>query len=193
MAGRSGFHRCATSAGSDRHYDRWNHDDRRQPGAASFGHARRALDVARDGTRAHQRAKHGPDGICHERPANPRQLAAVVEQRQKVETTVKEERQRTEERKKDDEPKADHIRHILVKLPYGASDDEKAVALAKLSWAAARIKAGESFAEVARDTSDDTGSAAKGGDVGDKTGGFGTLAQDPETLHGRGGGQQSPS
>jgi parvulin-like peptidyl-prolyl isomerase len=83
-----------------------------------------------------------------------------------------------EDRKKDDEPKAGHIRHILVKLPYGATDDEKAVAVAKLSWAAARIKAGESFAEVARDVSDDNGngmgggSAAKGGDVGDKTDGF---------------------
>ena len=77
-----------------------------------------------------------------------------------------------DERKNDDAPKAGHIRHILVKLPYGATADEKAVALAKLSWAAARIRAGEPFAEVARDTSDDTSSAAKGGDVGDKTDGF---------------------
>src|ERR1700730_14844573 len=43
-------------------------------------HARRTLDVARDGTGAHQCAKHGPDGICYERPADQRQLAAVVEQ-----------------------------------------------------------------------------------------------------------------
>jgi peptidyl-prolyl cis-trans isomerase D len=77
-----------------------------------------------------------------------------------------------EERLKDAEPKAGHIRHILVKLPYGASDEEKAVAVSKLSWAVARIKAGEPFAEVARDTSDDPGSAMKGGDVGDKTDGF---------------------
>ncbi|HTQ42308.1 MAG TPA: peptidylprolyl isomerase [Polyangiaceae bacterium] len=77
-----------------------------------------------------------------------------------------------DERKKDDEPKAGHIRHILVKTPYGATDDEKAVALAKLSWAVARIRAGEPFAEVAREVSDDPGSAAKGGDVGDKTDGF---------------------
>ncbi|HEY8040563.1 MAG TPA: peptidylprolyl isomerase [Polyangiaceae bacterium] len=77
-----------------------------------------------------------------------------------------------EEHKKDDEPKAGHIRHILVKLPYGATDDEKAGAVAKLSWAAARIKAGESFAEVAREVSDDPGSARMGGDVGDKTAAF---------------------
>jgi peptidyl-prolyl cis-trans isomerase D len=74
-----------------------------------------------------------------------------------------------EEHKKQDAPKAGHIRHILVKLPYGATDDEKATALAKLSWAAGRIKAGESFAEVARDVSEDTGSGGQGGDVGDKT------------------------
>jgi peptidyl-prolyl cis-trans isomerase D len=77
-----------------------------------------------------------------------------------------------DERKKDDAPKAGHIRHILVKTPYGATDDEKAAALAKLSWAVARIRAGEPFAEVAREVSDDPGSAAKGGDVGDKTDGF---------------------
>jgi parvulin-like peptidyl-prolyl isomerase len=74
-----------------------------------------------------------------------------------------------EARKKDDLPKAGHVRHILVKLPYGATDSEKAAAVAKLSWAAARIKAGEPFAEVARDISEDTGSAAMGGDVGEKT------------------------
>jgi peptidyl-prolyl cis-trans isomerase D len=77
-----------------------------------------------------------------------------------------------EDRQKDDAPVAGHIRHILVKLPYGATDEEKAAALAKLSWAAARIKAGEPFAEVAREISDDSGSAKKGGDVGDKTDGF---------------------
>ena len=71
-----------------------------------------------------------------------------------------------------DAPKAGHLRHILVKLPYGATDDEKAAALAKLSWAVARVKAGESFAEVARETSDDSGSAIQGGDLGDKTDSF---------------------
>ena len=73
-----------------------------------------------------------------------------------------------EDRGKDDAPKADHVRQILVKLPYGASDEERAAALAKLSWAASRIKSGELFAEVARQTSDDPLSASKGGDVTDK-------------------------
>jgi peptidyl-prolyl cis-trans isomerase D len=75
------------------------------------------------------------------------------------------------EHQKEDAPAAGHIRHILVKTPYGATDAEKAVALAKLSWAASRIRAGEAFAEVARETSEDT-SAAQGGDVGDKTSAF---------------------
>jgi peptidyl-prolyl cis-trans isomerase D len=76
------------------------------------------------------------------------------------------------DRQQADAPKAGHLRHILVKLPYGATDEEKAAGLAKLSWAVARIKGGESFAEVARAVSDDTGSAAQGGDLGDKTDSF---------------------
>ena len=89
-----------------------------------------------------------------------------------VKDHAKEVEQELADRQKQDAPKAGHLRHVLVKLPYGATDDEKAAGLAKLSWAVARIKAGESFAEVARETSDDTGSAALGGDVGDKTDGF---------------------
>jgi len=89
-----------------------------------------------------------------------------------VKDHAKEVEQELADRQKQDAPKAGHLRHILVKLPYGATDDEKAAMLAKLSWAVARIKAGESFAEVSRETSDDTGSAAQGGDVGDKTDGF---------------------
>ena len=77
-----------------------------------------------------------------------------------------------EQRKKEDAPQQGHVRHILIKLPYGATDDEKAAAVAKLSWAVSRIKAGEPFGEVARDVSEDPGSATRGGDVGDKTSGF---------------------
>lgn len=90
--------------------------------------------------------------------------AWVTEHKAEVDAELK-------ERAKADQPKAGHIRHILVKLPYGASDEERALALAKLSWANARIKSGEPFAEVARDASDD-GSATQGGDVGESTDGF---------------------
>jgi peptidyl-prolyl cis-trans isomerase D len=70
-------------------------------------------------------------------------------------------------RKNDDTPRAGHIRHILVQLPHGASDEQRAAARAKASWAAARVRAGELFAEVARQTSDDIDTAPKGGDLGD--------------------------
>jgi len=98
--------------------------------------------------------------------AKPAELAAWVKENQAAFDGTLESRQ------KEDAPKAGHIRHILVKLPYGAGDDEKAAAIAKLSWAASRVKAGEAFAEVARDVSDDTQSAAQGGDVGEKTDAF---------------------
>jgi peptidyl-prolyl cis-trans isomerase D len=78
------------------------------------------------------------------------------------------------QRDKDDAPKAGHLRQIFVQLRYGTSDDDKAVALAKLSWAAARIRAGEPFAEVARDVSEDPSSAPQGGDVGENGDGLST-------------------
>ncbi len=71
------------------------------------------------------------------------------------------------QRDKDDAPKAGHLRQIFVALRFGASDDDKAVALARLSWAAARARAGEPFAEVAREVSEDTTSGPQGGDVGE--------------------------
>jgi peptidyl-prolyl cis-trans isomerase D len=76
------------------------------------------------------------------------------------------------QRKADVTPKEGHIRHILVKVAPTASADDKALALGKLARAVQRIKAGELFADVAHEVSDDTGSAAHGGDVGDKTDGF---------------------
>ena len=75
-------------------------------------------------------------------------------------------------RKDDDAPKANHIRHILIKTPPDATDEQRGEALTKLAQAKARIDAGEAFADVARDVSDDKGSAMRGGDVGDKTDGF---------------------
>jgi len=76
------------------------------------------------------------------------------------------------QRKADSTPKANHIRHILVRVEKTATGDAKGIALAKLAEAAARIKRGEAFADVARDVSQDPGSAARGGDVGEDTKGF---------------------
>ncbi len=76
------------------------------------------------------------------------------------------------EREPLDLPKANHIRHILVKTPPNPSEDDLQKAAVKLADARARIQAGATFAEVARETSDDKGSALQGGDVGEKTDGF---------------------
>ncbi len=70
------------------------------------------------------------------------------------------------------EPKANHVRHILVRVEKGATADEKSEALGKLAAGVARLKRGDAFADVARDLSQDPGSAEQGGDVGDKTDGF---------------------
>jgi peptidyl-prolyl cis-trans isomerase D len=86
-------------------------------------------------------------------------LAWVKDNEKAYDTTL-------QERGREDAPKAGHLRQILIKLAYGATADEKAAALAKLSWAASRIKAGEPFAEVARDVSEDS-SAVGGGDMGE--------------------------
>jgi peptidyl-prolyl cis-trans isomerase D len=74
-------------------------------------------------------------------------------------------------REKDSAPTKDHVRHILVKVAPTASSDEKALALGRIAKAYGRIKAGEAFADVARDVSEDS-SNQHGGDVGDKTEGF---------------------
>ena len=72
-------------------------------------------------------------------------------------------------RKDDDAPKANHIRHILIKTPPDATDEQRGEALTKLAQAKARIDAGEAFADVARDVSDDKGSAMRGGDSAGST------------------------
>jgi len=64
-----------------------------------------------------------------------------------------------------------HLRHILIKVDSAATDAAKAAAKARIMAALARVKKGESFANVAKEVSED-GSAAAGGDVGDQTDGF---------------------
>jgi peptidyl-prolyl cis-trans isomerase D len=57
-------------------------------------------------------------------------------------------------------------RHILIKVDEGASEDQKKAARAKIDDLLARAKKGEDFAALARQYSEDTGSAKKGGDLG---------------------------
>jgi peptidyl-prolyl cis-trans isomerase C len=57
-------------------------------------------------------------------------------------------------------------RHILVSFEQDATEAEKAEALEKMESAVERLEAGEGFAKVAEDVSDDPGSAVEGGDLG---------------------------
>jgi peptidyl-prolyl cis-trans isomerase D len=64
------------------------------------------------------------------------------------------------------EPEQRAASHILVNLPEDADSDTEAEARARIEAALARIRAGEAFAEVAKEVSEDPGSAAAGGDLG---------------------------
>jgi len=59
-----------------------------------------------------------------------------------------------------------NVRHILVALPKEASDEAAKAALQKAEKILAEIKDGADFAGVAKDQSDDKGSAIKGGELG---------------------------
>jgi peptidyl-prolyl cis-trans isomerase D len=57
-------------------------------------------------------------------------------------------------------------RHILLNVAEDAPDEEVEAVLARANDLIARIKAGGSFADLAKEYSDDAGSASQGGDLG---------------------------
>jgi peptidyl-prolyl cis-trans isomerase D len=63
-------------------------------------------------------------------------------------------------------PEERRARHILVSLPPGAGKDEETKAREKAESLLARLEKGESFEKLAKEASDDPGSASKGGDLG---------------------------
>ena len=63
-------------------------------------------------------------------------------------------------------PEERHARHILVALLPDADEAAQASALEKANTVVARLDAGESFDDLAKELSDDPGSAATGGDLG---------------------------
>jgi peptidyl-prolyl cis-trans isomerase D len=76
-------------------------------------------------------------------------------------------REAVEERRAElDTPEQVRARHILVSLDPAADEATKAAARAKLEGAKKRIEAGEDFAVVAKEVSDDPGTKEAGGDLG---------------------------
>ena len=65
-----------------------------------------------------------------------------------------------------DKPERVRARHILLRVPSAADDATKAEIRARLEVARKRIVAGEAFADVAGEVSED-GSASEGGDLGE--------------------------
>lgn len=63
-------------------------------------------------------------------------------------------------------PESVRASHILIKVEPTADETKKKAARAEIEKIQTRLKAGEDFAAVAKETSQDTGSGAKGGDLG---------------------------
>jgi peptidyl-prolyl cis-trans isomerase C len=63
-------------------------------------------------------------------------------------------------------PEQIKVRHILIKAEKSATDEDKKKAREKAEEISKKIKAGEDFAKLAMEYSDDPGSKAKGGDLG---------------------------
>jgi len=63
-------------------------------------------------------------------------------------------------------PEMVKARHILIKVDKSASEEDKKKSKKKAEEILGRIKAGEDFAKLATEVSDDPGSKIKGGDLG---------------------------
>ena len=63
-------------------------------------------------------------------------------------------------------PEERRARHILISLPPDAGEEAVQKARAKAESILARLEKGESFEKLAKEASDDPGSAGKGGDLG---------------------------
>lgn len=63
------------------------------------------------------------------------------------------------------QPDLVRARHILVRVPPNAGEDEKAAKRAQIDALLVRVKAGEDFGALAKQFSEDPGSGANGGDL----------------------------
>ena len=89
------------------------------------------------------------------------------------------------------EPEKVHARHILIKVARDATAEQKEERRRRTEEIRARITGGADFATVAREVSEDAGSAAKGGELGWFPRGLmvpafeqAAFAQQPKTLSG---------
>lgn len=65
-----------------------------------------------------------------------------------------------------DEPEQVNARHILFRVESGASDESKAEVRARAEEVLAKVKAGDDFAALAAEFSEDQSNASRGGDLG---------------------------
>jgi peptidyl-prolyl cis-trans isomerase D len=72
----------------------------------------------------------------------------------------------TEQGAEFDEPRQARAAHILIRVPETGGSEAEDQAKTKIAEAIRRAKAGEDFAKLARELSQDPGSAARGGDLG---------------------------
>jgi peptidyl-prolyl cis-trans isomerase D len=63
-------------------------------------------------------------------------------------------------------PEQVRARHILLRVPTGADEEEREEVRQRAQEVLERLRAGEDFAELAREISDDPGSKEEGGDLG---------------------------
>ena len=64
------------------------------------------------------------------------------------------------------QPESRFVRHILFKVDEGEDENRVKAAQVRADQVVLRIRSGDDFAEVAEETSDDAGSARRGGDLG---------------------------
>src|SRR5216117_1591311 len=65
-----------------------------------------------------------------------------------------------------EEPRRVHAAHVLARVPETGGSEAEDKARARVADVIRRAKAGEDFAKLAKETSEDPGSAPKGGDLG---------------------------
>jgi peptidyl-prolyl cis-trans isomerase C len=93
----------------------------------------------------------------------------TIQRTVEAKTSIKPEEVKTfydQNREKFVQPEQVRASHILVRVTSDASDDLKAERRAKIDLIRTRLQSGEKFAAVAKEASEDPGSAANGGDLG---------------------------